>query len=106
MFRPSNESPPNIVFLRHRRPPKTSIAPQYRSNLNWFPCSHQFWDAKVMSKAGEKLGLCLSEIGVSDIEIDFNKEMSRLVHHQRIVGPLFGSGVTIFSVEKLQFGSY
>ncbi|KAH7857564.1 hypothetical protein Vadar_014059 [Vaccinium darrowii] len=77
MFHPSNESPPNIVFLRHRRPPKTSIAHQYRSNLNRFPRSHQFWDANVMSRAGEKLGSRLSEIGVSNVVFDFNKEMSR-----------------------------
>jgi len=63
-----------------------------------------------MSRAGEKLGFRLSEIGVSDVEINFNKEMFRPVHHQRIVGPLFDSvkraGVTVFNAEKLQFGSY
>ncbi|KAH7838257.1 hypothetical protein Vadar_024101 [Vaccinium darrowii] len=110
MFRPSSESPPNIVFLRQRRSPKTSIAPQYRSNLNRFPRSRQFWDAKVMSRAVEKLGFRLFEIGVSDVEIDFNEEMSRPVHHQRIMGPLFDSirraGVTVFSAEKLQFETY
>ncbi|XVF15036.1 hypothetical protein REPUB_Repub09cG0114800 [Reevesia pubescens] len=46
---------------------------QYRSKLNQFPRSRRFWDAKVASKVGEKLGFRLKEIGDSNIAIDVNE---------------------------------
>ncbi|KAH7833467.1 hypothetical protein Vadar_006636 [Vaccinium darrowii] len=86
---------------------------QYRSKLNRFPRSHQFWDAKVASRVGEKLGFRLTEIGISDVEINFNEEMSRPVHHRRMVGPLVDSvkraGVTVSDGDLhsfLHFGEF
>ncbi|KAI8537572.1 hypothetical protein RHMOL_Rhmol09G0034500 [Rhododendron molle] len=84
--------------------------PQYRSKLNRFPRSHHFWDTRVASRVGEKLGLRLTEIGISYVEIDHDEETSRPVHYRRMVGPLVDSvkraGVTVSGAEKLQFEGY
>ncbi|TKY48335.1 hypothetical protein E2542_SST25751 [Spatholobus suberectus] len=56
----------------------------YRAQLNRFPRSHRFWDAKVASRVGEKLGFRLREIGVTTVQIDPREEQSRplpLSHH-------------------------
>ncbi|XP_050212439.1 uncharacterized protein LOC126664206 [Mercurialis annua] len=79
---------------------------QYRARLNRFPRSHNFWDAKMASRVGEKLGFRLKEIGVSSIDIDLDEELSRPVHYRRRVLPLFDSvkrvGVDVGGgVEKL-----
>lgn len=63
----------------------------YRSNLNRFPRSHRFWDAKVASRVGEKLGFRLKEIGVTGIQIDTHEELSRPPHYRLMVSPLFDS---------------
>ncbi|XP_054814048.1 uncharacterized protein LOC129314593 [Prosopis cineraria] len=80
----------------------------YRAKLNRFPRSHHFWDAKVASRVGEKLGFRLREIGVNAVEIDVLEEKSRPVHHRMMVLPLFDSvkrvGVEVSGVEKLSGG--
>ncbi|KAK3004257.1 hypothetical protein RJ639_019444 [Escallonia herrerae] len=80
---------------------------QYRAKLNRFPRSHNYWDAKTASRIGEKLGLRLKEIGVSDVEIDIHEELSRPVYHRRMVMPLFDSvkraGIDVAGAEKLEF---
>ncbi|OIW03747.1 hypothetical protein TanjilG_30023 [Lupinus angustifolius] len=77
----------------------------YRTKLNRFPRSHQFWDAKVASRVGEKLGLRLREIGVTGVQIDHREERSRPVQYRMMVSPLFYSmkraGVEVSGVEKL-----
>ncbi|OMP07065.1 hypothetical protein COLO4_07660 [Corchorus olitorius] len=78
---------------------------QYRSKLDQFPRSRSFWDAKVASRVGEKLGFRLKEIGVSNIAIDVHEEISRPFHRRRLVLPLFDSlrrvGVEIDGAESL-----
>lgn len=63
----------------------------YRSKLNRFPRSHRFWDAKVASRVGEKLGFRLREIGVTGVQIDAKEELSRPLHYRLMVSPLFHS---------------
>ncbi|KAM1026809.1 hypothetical protein ACFX2H_039316 [Malus domestica] len=63
----------------------------YPSNLNRFPRSQTFWDAKVASHVGEKLALRLQDIDVTGVEIDLCEELSMLVHHRIRVLPLFDS---------------
>ncbi|XP_034686289.1 uncharacterized protein LOC117914883 [Vitis riparia] len=79
---------------------------QYRAKLHRFPRSHNFWDAKIASRIGEKLGLRLRDIGVSDVEIDIHEELSRPIHHRRMVMPLFESvrrvGIFVSGAEKLE----
>ncbi|KNA18794.1 hypothetical protein SOVF_067440 [Spinacia oleracea] len=79
----------------------------YRSHANRFPRSHNFWDARIASRVGEKLGLRLMEIGVSDVEIDIQEEISRPHHHRKLVIPLFDSvkktGVFVSGTEELHF---
>ncbi|XP_021662668.2 uncharacterized protein LOC110651598 [Hevea brasiliensis] len=78
---------------------------QYRTRLNRFPRSHHFWDAKMASRVGEKLGFRLKEIGVTSINIDLDEELSRPIHYRKRVLPLFDSvkrlGVAVDGVEKL-----
>ncbi|XP_077228961.1 ribosomal L18p/L5e family protein [Tasmannia lanceolata] len=80
--------------------------PQYRAKLNRFPRSHNFWDAKIASRIGEKLGLRLKEIGVSDVEIDLEEELSRPTHYKIMVISVFDSvkrmGIRVSGAEKLQ----
>ncbi|XP_057957425.1 uncharacterized protein LOC131150615 [Malania oleifera] len=79
---------------------------QYRAKLNRFPRSHNFWDARIASRVGEKLGIRLREIGVSGVEIDLREELSRPIHHRKMVLPLFDSvkrtGVAVAGAEKLE----
>ena len=83
------------------------FAAQYRAKLNRFPRSHNYWDSKIASRIGEKLGFRLKEIGVSDVEIDLIEELSRPIHHRKMVIPLFESvkrsGVGVAGAEKLEF---
>lgn len=78
---------------------------QYRAKLNRFPRSHNFWDAKVASRVGEKLGFRLKDIGVNTIVIDINEELSRPIHQRKMVLPLFDSvrraGVQVYGTERL-----
>ncbi|KAK7272013.1 hypothetical protein RJT34_28343 [Clitoria ternatea] len=63
----------------------------YRTKLNRFPRSQRFWDAKVASRVGEKLGFRLREIGVTGVQIDPREEQSRPVHYRVMLSPLFQS---------------
>ncbi|KAJ1424453.1 hypothetical protein SESBI_11644 [Sesbania bispinosa] len=76
----------------------------YRAKLNRFPRSHRFWDAKVASRVGEKLGFRLREIGVTGVQIDPREEQSRPVHYRLMVSPLFDSikrtGVEVSGVDN------
>ncbi|KAB2009089.1 hypothetical protein E1A91_D10G146100v1 [Gossypium mustelinum] len=78
---------------------------QYRSKLDQFPRSRRFWDSKVASKVGEKLGFRLKEIGISNIAIDVDEEISRPIDRRRLVLPVFDSlrrvGVKIDGAERL-----
>ncbi|XP_028780443.1 uncharacterized protein LOC114736739 [Neltuma alba] len=80
----------------------------YRAKLNRFPRSHHFWDAKIASRVGEKLGFRLKEIGVNAVEIDVLEEQSRPVHYRMMVLPLFDSvkraGVEVAGVDRLPGG--
>lgn len=77
----------------------------YRAQLNRFPRSQIFWDAKVASRVGEKLGLRLLDIGVTGVQIDVGEELSRPPHHRIRVWPLFDSvkraGVVVDGADKL-----
>ncbi|XAR48713.1 hypothetical protein NMG60_11031617 [Bertholletia excelsa] len=81
------------------------FAAQYRAKLNRFPRSHDFWDSKVASRVGEKLGLRLREIGVLDVEIDLREETLQPIR-RRMVSPLIDSvkraGVNVAGAEKLE----
>ncbi|KAK9725099.1 hypothetical protein RND81_05G122600 [Saponaria officinalis] len=81
--------------------------PQYRAQLHRFPRSHLFWDARVASRVGEKLGFRLKEIGVYDVVIDVSEELSRPIHHRKLVIPLFDSvvrvGIDVSGVDQLKF---
>ncbi|KAA8527290.1 hypothetical protein F0562_034613 [Nyssa sinensis] len=83
------------------------FAAHYRAKLNRFPRSHNFWDARIASRVGEKLGFRLKEIGVSDVEIDLHEELLRPIHHRKMVISLFDSvkraGVGVAGADKLLF---
>ncbi|GMJ08523.1 hypothetical protein HRI_004521500 [Hibiscus trionum] len=79
---------------------------QYRSKLDQFPRSRRFWDAKVASRVGEKLGFRLKEIGIQNIAIDVDEEISRPMDRRRLILPVFDSlrrvGVEIDGAERLK----
>ncbi|XVF37734.1 hypothetical protein REPUB_Repub20aG0035300 [Reevesia pubescens] len=60
---------------------------KYRSKLDHFPRSRQYWDAKVASRVGEKLGFRLKDVGVSNITINVSEEISRPIHCRRLITP-------------------
>ncbi|MCL7044921.1 hypothetical protein MKW94_000223 [Papaver nudicaule] len=64
---------------------------QYRAKLNRVPRCKNLWDAKVASRVGEKLGLRLNEVGICDVQIDLHEELSRPIHHKKMVMALFNS---------------
>lgn len=78
-----------------------------RAKLNCFPRPFHagLWDARIASRVGEKLGLRLKEIGITDVEIDLTEELSRPIRHRQMVLPLFDSvrrfGVAVDGAEKL-----
>ncbi|KVH99291.1 uncharacterized protein LOC112514838 [Cynara cardunculus var. scolymus] len=78
----------------------------YRSKLTTFPRSHKFWDAKIASRIGEKLGFRLNDIGISHLEIDLTEELSRPIHYRKMVVPFFNSvkraGISVHGSEKLE----
>lgn len=79
---------------------------QYRAKLNRVPRSKNLWDSKVACRVGEKLGLRLNELGIYDVWIDVHEELSRPIHHKKMVMSLFDSvkltGVCIYGAEKLE----
>ncbi|KAI3920282.1 hypothetical protein MKW92_032643 [Papaver armeniacum] len=78
---------------------------QYRAKLNRVPRSKNLWDSKVACRVGEKLGLRLNELGICDVQIDLHEELSRPIHHKKMVMSLFDSvkltGVCVYGAEKL-----
>nr|XP_043638744.1 uncharacterized protein LOC122609869 [Erigeron canadensis] len=79
----------------------------YRSKLTTFPRSHKFWDAKIASRIGEKLGGRLNEKGISEIEIDVIQELSRPLHYRKLVVPFLLSvkraGICVSGSDELVF---
>lgn len=77
-----------------------------RSKLTTFPRPHKFWDAKIASRIGEKLGFRLNDIGVSNVEIDVTEELSRPIHYRKMVIPFLHSvkraGINVSGSEKLE----
>ncbi|KAG2403853.1 uncharacterized protein HKW66_Vig0107730 [Vigna angularis] len=67
------------------------FAAHYRAQLNRFPRSQRYWDGKVASRVGEKLGFRFREIGVTTVQIDPSEEQSRPPHYRVMVSPLFHS---------------
>ncbi|QCE09125.1 uncharacterized protein LOC114185760 [Vigna unguiculata] len=67
------------------------FAAHYRAQLNRFPRSQRYWDGKVASRVGEKLGFRLREIGITTVQIDPSEEQSRPPHYRAMVSPLFHS---------------
>ncbi|XP_010525966.1 PREDICTED: uncharacterized protein LOC104803661 [Tarenaya hassleriana] len=78
---------------------------QLRAKLNRFPRAKSLWDSRTASRVGEKLGLRLREIGVEAIAIDADEEISRPIHHRKMVLPLLDSvrrtGVQVDGTEQL-----
>ncbi|XP_071692269.1 uncharacterized protein [Rutidosis leptorrhynchoides] len=78
----------------------------YRSKITTFPRSHKFWDAKIASRIGEKLGFRLNDIGISHVEIDVTEELSRPIQYRKMVLPFLISvkraGINVAGAEKLE----
>ncbi|XP_057490051.1 uncharacterized protein LOC130776039 [Actinidia eriantha] len=104
----TNPSTESIVAMASSS--EQEFAARYRARLSRFPRSHNFWDAKVASRVGEKLGFRLREIGVFDVQIDPLQELSRPIHHQRMVVQLIDSikraGITVTGAERLPFEDF
>ncbi|KAL5729331.1 hypothetical protein ACHQM5_002302 [Ranunculus cassubicifolius] len=82
------------------------FVPEHKQKLTRFPRSYQLWDFNIATRVGEKLGSRLNEIGVSDIQIDVNEELSKPLHQRKMVVPLLNSvkqsGVAIRGAEELE----
>lgn len=103
----TNPATNSIVAMASTTEPE--FVQQYRAKLNRFPRSHNYMDSKIASRIGEKLGVRLREIGVENVEIDLNEELSRPIHQQKLINPIFNSvkkaGVYVGGgTEKLPFG--
>lgn len=61
----------------------------YHAKLNCYHHSHNFWDAKVASRVGEKLAFCFKEIDVTSVQIDLREEFSRPTHYRLIIVEFF-----------------
>ncbi|KAK9055071.1 hypothetical protein SSX86_026151 [Deinandra increscens subsp. villosa] len=76
----------------------------YRSKLTSFPRSHRFWDAKIASRIGEKLGFRLQDIGISHLEIEQNP-LPIPIPYQKMILPFLHSvkhaGISVSGSEKL-----
>lgn len=103
----TNPTTESIVAMASTTEPE--FLPQYRAKLNRFPRSHNFMDSKIASRIGEILGVRLQEIGVDNVRIDLKEEISRPIHQQKLVNPIFKSvkqaGINIAGAEQLPFGS-
>ncbi|CAL9037803.1 uncharacterized protein LOC103993466 [Musa acuminata AAA Group] len=77
-----------------------------RARINRFAPTRLLWDARVAARVGEKLGIRLREIGVSNIEID-PLEFSRAPHLRRPAASLFDSveraGICVAGSDKLHW---
>ncbi|KAL8256249.1 hypothetical protein R6Q59_031316 [Mikania micrantha] len=82
------------------------LMPHYRSKLTTFPRSHTFWDAKIASRVGEKLGFRLNDISISHVEIDVPDQHSLPIHHRKMIISFLHSvkrvGISVSGSEKLQ----
>ncbi|EPS73014.1 hypothetical protein M569_01748, partial [Genlisea aurea] len=78
---------------------------QYKARVYRFPRRNFFWDSKVSSSIGDKISHRLKEIGVSEVRIDAEEELSRPIHYRKLIGPFFDSvergGIAVDGVEKL-----
>ncbi|KAL3507221.1 hypothetical protein ACH5RR_032603 [Cinchona calisaya] len=102
----TNPMTDSIIAMASTSEPE--FLPQYKAKQNRFPRSHNFMDTKISSRIGEKLGFRLKEIGVYSVEIDLKEELSRPIHQQKLVGPIFQNvkqaGINISGAEELKFG--
>lgn len=80
---------------------------EYIAKLNRFPRSKIYWDSRIASRIGDKIGIRLRETGVSTVGIDLQEELSRPIYYRKMLGPFFESvkrtGITINGAEKLIF---
>ncbi|KAL5990943.1 hypothetical protein ACLOJK_011849 [Asimina triloba] len=107
-----NDNAPSVTNLRTESivamasSSEQEFLPDYRSRLNRFPRPRSMWDARIASRVGEKLGIRLREIGVSDLEIDPEDELARPVHYSRMVVLVLQSvkrsGIRVCGSERLE----
>ncbi|KAB1210412.1 hypothetical protein CJ030_MR6G007163 [Morella rubra] len=100
----TNPSTSSIVAMASSS--EQEFLPSYRARLNRLPRrQNRLWDSKDAARIGEKLALRLCDIGVSAVAINLHEELTRPVHHRKMVLPLFDSvrraGVTVDGAEKL-----
>lgn len=80
---------------------------EYMAKLNRFPRSRIYWDSRIASRIGDKIGIRLRETGVSTVVIDVQEELSRPIYYRKMLGPFFDSvkrtGIAIDGAEELIF---
>ncbi|KAL2460916.1 Ribosomal L18p/L5e family protein [Abeliophyllum distichum] len=100
-------NPNNHSIIAMASSSEQEFAAQYRTKLNRFPRSHNYWNSKTSSRIGEKIAFRLREIGVSSLQIDVQEELSRPIHHRKMVGSFFESvrraGITVAGADDLIF---
>ncbi|CAI9117537.1 OLC1v1018937C1 [Oldenlandia corymbosa var. corymbosa] len=83
--------------------------PQLKAKRNQVPRHHNYVDLRMASRVGEKLGVRLKEIGVENVEIDLKEELSRPIHQQKMVNPIFRTvkeaGISVSGTDELIFGN-
>ena len=99
----SNPTTSTIIAMASSSEQESFLSIYRNTSLSIF--SRQSWDSKTASRVGEKLGFRLKEIGVKNIYIDLNEELSRPIHYRKRVLPLFVSvkrvGIEVDGAEKL-----
>ncbi|KAL9377547.1 hypothetical protein Peur_028882 [Populus x canadensis] len=99
----SNPKTSTIIAMASSSEQESFLSIYRNTSLSIF--SRQSWDSKTASRVGEKLGFRLKEIGVNNIYIDLNEELSRPIHYRKRVLPLFDSvkrvGIEVDGAEKL-----
>ncbi|KAL9343049.1 hypothetical protein Peur_063480 [Populus x canadensis] len=99
----TNPTTSTIIAMASSAEQESFLSHYRNSTLSRFP--RQSWDSKAASRVGEKLGFRLKGIGVSNIYIDLNEELSRPIHYRKRVLPLFDSvkrvGIVVDGAEKL-----
>ncbi|KAL9340086.1 hypothetical protein Peur_066305 [Populus x canadensis] len=99
----SNPTTSTIIAMASSSEQESFLSIYRNTSLSIF--SRQSWDSKTASRVGEKLGFRLKEIGVNNIYIDLNEELSRPIHYRKRVLPLFVSvkrvGIEVDGAEKL-----
>jgi hypothetical protein len=103
MAPPPSES--SIVAMASSCEPE--FAAEQRARLDRFPRSRSAWDARVAARVGEKLAFRLREIGIADLIVDLDVELSRPHHYRRPLASLFRSveqgGVRVGGADKLRW---